>query len=109
MLNNTILIYIFIIVIAEGIAQTCLKNYSESKKFIYFIGGLIFYALVSWGLCQSYDIKGGVGIVNLIWSALSIISSFVIGILFFKEVIHYHDILAIILISIGVLILKFTD
>jgi len=109
MLNNTILIYILVIVIAEGIAQTCLKNYSESKRFVYFIGGLIFYGLVAWVLCQSYNIKGGVGIVNLIWSALSIISSFTIGILFFKEVIHFHDIIAIILISSGLLILKFTE
>ena len=109
MLNNTILIYILIIVIAEAIAQTCLKNYSESKRFIYFLVGLIFYGLVAWVLCQSYNIKGGIGIVNLIWSALSIISSFSIGILFFKEVIHFHDIIAIILISIGVLILSTTD
>jgi multidrug transporter EmrE-like cation transporter len=109
MLNNTILIYILIIVIAEGIAQTCLKNYSNSKKFIYLLGGLICYGLVAWGLCQSYNINGGVGFVNLIWSALSIISSFTIGVLFFKEVIHFHDILAIILISTGVLILKFTN
>jgi multidrug transporter EmrE-like cation transporter len=109
MLNNTILIYILIIVIAEAIAQTCLKNYSNSKKFIYFFAGLIFYGLVAWALCQSYNINGGVGFVNLIWSALSIISSFTIGILFFKEVIHFHDIIAIILISIGVLILKFTN
>ena len=109
MLSNTILIYILIIVIAEGIAQTCLKEYSESKKFIYFLTGLICYGLVSWFLCESYNVKGGIGIVNLVWSALSIITSFTIGILFFKEVIHYHDIIAIILISIGMLILKFTN
>ena len=108
MLSNTILTYILIIVIAEGIAQTCLKKYSESKKMIYFLTGLICYGLVSLFLCESYNVQGGMGIVNLIWSALSIITSFTIGILFFKEVIHFHDIIAIILISIGVLILKFT-
>jgi len=108
MLSNTILTYILIIVIAEGIAQTCLKQYSESKKFIYFLTGLICYGLVSWFLCQTYDDKGGIGMINLIWSALSIITSFTIGVLFYKEIIHFHDILAIILISIGVLILKFT-
>lgn len=109
MLSNTILIYILIIVIAEGIAQTCLKEYSESKKFIYFLTGLVCYGLVSWFLCESYNVNGGIGIVNLVWSALSIITSFTIGVLFFKEIIHFHDILAIILISIGMLILKFTD
>jgi multidrug transporter EmrE-like cation transporter len=108
MLSNTILNYILIIVIAEGIAQTCLKEYSESKKFIYFLTGLICYGLVSWFLCESYNVQGGIGIVNLIWSALSIVTSFTIGILFFKEVIHFHDVIAIILISIGVLILKYT-
>ena len=53
MLSNTILFYIIIIVIAEGIAQTCLKEYSESKKIIYFLTGLICYGLVSWFLCES--------------------------------------------------------
>lgn len=108
MLNNAILFYILIIVITEGIAQTCLKKYSESKQMMYFFTGLIFYGLVSLFLCESYNLKGGIAIVNLIWSAFSIITSFTIGMFFFKEAIHYHDVLAIILISIGVLILKFT-
>jgi multidrug transporter EmrE-like cation transporter len=108
MLNNLILIYILIIVLVETLAQSCLKHYSNSKDTIFFFIGFIAYGLVSYLLCKSYEIEGGLGMINLIWSGISVITSFTIGILYFKEQFHFHDAIAILFITIGMLILKHT-
>jgi multidrug transporter EmrE-like cation transporter len=109
MISNLLLIYIMLIVIFEAIAQSCLKEYSQSNNYNYFYVGILFYGGVSWLLCQTYDQKVGLGLVNLVWSALSIIASTTAGILLFKETFHTHDILAAILITVGILILRFTN
>lgn len=109
MLNNSILFYILLIVIFESVAQTCLKNYSNSNNSSFLYIGLFFYLGVAWFLCQSYSQQGGMGKVNLIWSGVSVIVSLSIGILVFKERFHFHDILATIMITFGILILRFTE
>jgi multidrug transporter EmrE-like cation transporter len=109
MISNLLLIYIILIVIFEAVAQGCLKEYSQSNNYNYFYAGILFYVGVGWLLCQSYNHKGGLGLVNLIWSALSIVASTTVGILLFKENFHTHDILATLLIASGILILRFTN
>jgi multidrug transporter EmrE-like cation transporter len=109
MISNLLLIYIMLIVIFEAVAQSCLKEYSQSNNYGYFYAGILFYVGVGWLLCQTYVQKGGVGTVNLVWSALSIIASTSVGILLFKEKFHTHDILAALLITVGILILRFTN
>ena len=108
MLNNVILIYILIIVLVETLAQSCLKHYTNSKDTVFFFIGVIAYGLVSYLLCKSYEIEGGLGMINLIWSGISVVTSFTIGILYFKEKFHIHDAIAVLLITIGLLILKYT-
>ena len=109
MISNLLLIYILLIVIFEIVAQSCLKEYSQSSNYGFFYAGIFLYAGVGWLLCQTYNNKGSLGNVNLIWSALSLIVSTSVGILLFKEKFHTHDITATILITIGLLILRFTD
>ena len=109
MLDNLILFYITLIVVFEAVAQSCLKTYSNTNNYNYFFVGIVSYAIVSWLLCQSYNHKGGMGLVNLIWSALSIITSTIIGIMMFKEQFHAHDIIATLLITAGIMILRFTQ
>ncbi len=109
MLNNSILFYITLIVVFESVAQTCLKNYSNSNNLNFLYTGLFFYLGVAWFLCQSYNQQGGLGKVNLIWSGVSILASLAIGILVFKEKYHLHDILATLMITSGILILRFTE
>ena len=109
MLNNIIIIYILIIVLVEALAQSCLKHYTNSKDIVFFFIGIIAYGVVSYLLCKSYEIQGGLGIINLIWSGISVVTSFTIGILYFKEKFHFHDVIAVILITIGMMILKNTD
>lgn len=109
MISNLLLIYITIIAICETIAQNCLKEYSQSNKNIYFYVGILFYTIIGWLIYKTYDQKKEFGIINLIWSGLSIIISTSVGILLFKEKFHIHDILATLLITTGILILKFTN
>jgi multidrug transporter EmrE-like cation transporter len=109
MISNLLLIYIILIVIFEAVAQSCLKEYSQSNNYNYFYAGILFYTGVGWLLCQTYNNKGDLSVVNLVWSALSIVVSTSIGILLFKEKFHIHDIFAALLITGGILILRFTN
>ena len=45
---------------------------------------------------------------NALWSGLSVVSTTLVGTLLFKEVLHLHDYIAILLIASGVMILKVT-
>jgi multidrug transporter EmrE-like cation transporter len=49
------------------------------------------------------------GITNIIWSGLSVFLVTVAGVFFFKEKIHWHDIVAGLFITTGIMIYKFTE
>jgi multidrug transporter EmrE-like cation transporter len=51
----------------------------------------------------------GLAITNALWSALSVASTTIVGVLLYKEVLHYHDYFAIALLVSGVMILRTTD
>jgi multidrug transporter EmrE-like cation transporter len=51
----------------------------------------------------------GMAMTNALWSGLSVMATTTVGILLFKEVVHFHDFIAIALIVSGVMILKVTD
>jgi multidrug transporter EmrE-like cation transporter len=107
--NFNYIIYIIItIVIMEACAQSCIKQYSNSKNYLFFIAGIIFYSIVCYLLHLTYKYEN-IGISNLLWSGLSIIAMLVIGVLIFKEKIHVHDIFAILLIMSGIIIFKYTE
>jgi multidrug transporter EmrE-like cation transporter len=46
---------------------------------------------------------------NALWSGLSVMATTTVGVLYFKESLHFHDFIAIAMIGGGVMILKFTD
>lgn len=94
------------IVVSETIAISFLKKFSLSNNLYFFGIGLAFYALVSFFLIKSFKYED-MGIVNVMWSAFSVLMVVSIGILFFKEQISFFEVLAIALILIGVIILRF--
>jgi multidrug transporter EmrE-like cation transporter len=85
--------------------MTCFKKSNEFQGFFY--GGIFFYAVVGYLLCQTFKMKG-LGITNALWSALSVLATTFVGVFLFKEVLHIHDYLAIACIAAGVVILKLT-
>lgn len=93
-------IIILFIVCCEAIAQCCIKHCNLTKKIEFYILGVFFYSLVCYGLYNLYAYKD-MGIINLIWSCLSIITIIVVGIVFFHETINIYDIIGIILCIIG--------
>jgi len=98
--------YVLLIVMFETLAMTCFKKSLDDTKF--FLGGMLFYTIVGYLLCQTYKEKG-LAMTNALWSALSVLATTVVGVLLFKEVLHIHDFLAITMIVAGVMILKVTD
>lgn len=98
--------YVLLIVMFETLAMTCFKKSLDDTKF--FLGGMLFYTIVGYLLCQTFKEKG-LAMTNAIWSALSVLATTLVGVLLFKEVLHVHDFFAIAMIVGGVMILKVTD
>lgn len=106
MLNN-ILVIIILISIFECIAQGCLKKYFQKKNNLYLFGiGVICYTVVCYLLVQSYGFKS-MGMVNCLWSGVSILFIVWIGYAFFNEKIAVQDIVGIVLIIIGIWFIQY--
>lgn len=101
-----IVFYVLLIVMLETLAMSCFKKSLDDSRF--FLAGILFYTGVGFLLCQTYHYTG-LAMTNALWSALSVMATTFVGVLMFKEVLHVHDYIAIALIGVGVMILKFTD
>lgn len=88
------------IVTSEALAQTCIKKCKVTQKWHFYLLAVFFYSLVCLGLYTMYGYKT-MGIVNLIWSCLSILSILTVGVVFFHEEINRYDLVGIILIFSG--------
>ena len=72
------------------------------------MAGILFYVGVGFMLCQTYYYTG-LAMTNALWSGLSVLATTVVGVMMFKETLHFHDFVAIAMIGGGVMILKVTD
>jgi multidrug transporter EmrE-like cation transporter len=79
-----LLVIIILIVIAEGSAMFTLKKSTEERKEVYILLGILLYALVAMLLRQSF-MMDKIGIINGLWSAVSVISAIVVGRVFYGE------------------------
>jgi len=101
-----IIFYVLMIVGLETSAMTCFKN--SLKDWRWFVGGVFLYIGVGSLLVQTFKLTG-LAFTNALWSGLSVMATTTVGVLYFKEVLHVHDYLAVAMIGAGVMILKFTD
>jgi small multidrug resistance pump len=97
--------YVLLIVMLETMAMSCFKRSIDSNAF--FAVGVLFYAAVGYLLRLTMN-ESGMAMTNALWSGMSVAATTVVGILLFKEVLHFHDYFAIALIVSGVMILKVT-
>lgn len=104
-----ILAIILLIVICETTAISCVKKYHNSDGSQFLILAVLCYALVCILLNYSLDYKDNVGMVNVIWSGISVFAVVLAGIIFFHEKIHMHDIIAGALVTTGIVIFKYTE
>lgn len=98
--------YVLLIVMLETMAMGCFKRSIDNNAF--FALGVLFYAAVGYLLRLTMNVSG-MAMTNAIWSGMSVFATTVVGILLFKEVLHFHDFIAIAMIVGGVMILKVTD
>jgi len=101
-----IVMYVLIIVGFETMAMTCFKKSLDDWRF--FILGVFLYIGVGGLLVQTFKLSG-LAFTNALWSGLSVMATTSVGVLFFKEKLHFHDFIAIAMIGGGVMILKVTD
>jgi multidrug transporter EmrE-like cation transporter len=98
----SLLLLILAISISECIGQSCLKKYNlDPEKTYLYISGVIFYSIVCALLVMSYKYKG-MGLINVLWSGLSVLVIVSTGILFFNESITFLDKVGILLIITGI-------
>ncbi len=86
--------------------MSCFKT--SIKDWRYFVLGVLFYIGVGGMLVKTFKLTG-LAFTNALWSGLSVMATTSVGVLYFKEVLHVHDFIAIAMIGAGVMILKFTD
>ena len=98
--------YVLLIVVLETLAMSCFKRSIDNSAF--FAVGVLFYAAVGYLLRLTMN-TSGMAMINALWSGMSVMATTTVGIMLFKESIHFHDLIAIALIVSGVMILKVTD
>lgn len=82
--THIFIVIILLIVICEACAQSCANMYRHTDKNCYwFIGGL-FYLIVVYLLSQAHR-HAKMGIVNSIWSGLSVVTIASVGYLCFDQ------------------------
>jgi multidrug transporter EmrE-like cation transporter len=101
-----IIFYILAIVGLETCAMTCFKK--SLNDWRWFLLGVLLYVGVGLFLVQTFKLTG-LAFTNALWSGLSVMATTTVGVLYFKEVLHFHDFIAIAMIGGGVMILKFTN
>jgi len=101
-----ILVYVLVIVGLETCAMSCFKSSLNDWRF--FLLGVLLYVGVGGMLVQTFKMTG-LAFTNALWSGLSVMATTTVGVLYFKEKLHFHDFVAIAMIGGGVIILKVTD
>ncbi len=106
-LSSPKFLYLFIglILVSETVAISLLKEYSISGSSVYLYGGLALYGLVAAFLVQSFKYEG-MGIVNILWSAFSVVAVVVTGALLFGETVMANDVIGMSMVLVGVTILR---
>ena len=78
-------LYLVILISAiEGFSQYNIKKGNGDHNYTHLVYGIIGYSVICFLLWKSYNFEA-MGHVNLLWSCVSIIIAYMIGIKFFKE------------------------
>ena len=97
----TILLFISI---SECLGQSCLKKFHidplPKNNYLYYLA-VLFYSIVCLLLLISYKYKS-MGLVNVLWSGISVLVVLSTGILFFHEKITFLDKIGVFLILLGI-------
>ncbi len=100
----SLLSLVLFISISECLGQSCLKKFHTNplpeNNYLYYLA-VLFYSIVCLLLLMSYKYKS-MGLVNVLWSGISVLVILSTGILFFHEKITFLDKLGVIFILLGI-------
>ena len=97
-------LYVALVLLAETLAISFLKKYRISSQGAYFALGYVCYIGVCLLLIQTFH-YAGIGIVNVLWSAFSVLFVVLVGHFYFKEPVTRNEILGMCLVIAGVALL----
>lgn len=106
-IRSTTMLYfiVFLILLTETTAMSFLKEYSETSSTLALLIGIACYMVVSLLLIRSFRYEG-MGIVNVLWSAFSVIFVVAVGIFLFGETISKIEAVGIAFVLSGVVLLR---
>lgn len=101
------MVYLLVIgiLLTETVALSFLREYSLTANLVFYFLGVLFYVFVTMLLVKSFRYEG-MGVVNVLWSAFSIMFVVAAGILFFKEKVHLLELLGVFLVLCGVSLIR---
>lgn len=92
---------LILIVLCETIAQCFANTYRHNNSIIIFLLAVFLYALVIYFLSEAHK-HADMGILNGVWSGLSVIVISISGILFFDEKLSNSQLLALLTVATSV-------
>ncbi len=102
--TKTLLLLLLFISISECMGQSCLKKFHlnplPKNNYLYYLA-VLFYSIVCLLLLLSYKYKS-MGLVNVLWSGISVLVILSTGILFFHEKITFLDQMGVFFILLGI-------
>lgn len=98
--TGIILALISLVVITESTAQYHIKKSKTTKNLLYLLVSVVCYMVICGLLYKCYDYHE-MGMTNLIWSILSILSIMIIGHIAFHEQLNKYDLFGIFLCIAG--------
>ena len=94
------------IVICEALGQNCIRHFHKNNNWIFFVIGLVFYGIICYLLNETYNHKE-IGLVNVLWSGLSILMILVLGIVVWDEKITNNEWIGVLFIFTGIAIIQY--
>ena len=98
-----LLLIILAIAMMEAVAQYFIRRYHEIPYTAYYILGVIFYAVVAYLLQKTYHYST-MGMSQVLWSGMSVITILMVGSFAFGEHIEYNEWVGILFILAGIVI-----
>jgi multidrug transporter EmrE-like cation transporter len=106
------LVLLFIVIaisLCELMGQSCLKYFNtKDSKIHYYLLAIMFYAMVCYLLIQSYKYKG-MGLVNVLWSGISILVILSGSAIFFGEEITTMDKVGVVMVILGIILIMYEE
>lgn len=102
------LVYVAFIILFETLAQHSFKLCHSEGNFYKYLLGVMFYGLVGFFLIKAYEYRS-MGMINVLWSSLSVLSVMLLSYFYWEEKITYNDIIGTALVILGLFFIMVDD